>query len=99
MAKNTEGMLVEQAFKKPAQQKASEKEELKCEDFSNVLYRWILQLGKGKPAIEKVQLPPQTKAENPTNVEPVKPAVATGKAMSAAKFWEAMKLPKTGQVK
>lgn len=99
MAKNAGDDLLEQAFKKPALHKANAKEEVKCEDFSNILYRWMIQIGRGKSAIKNMQ-PPQAKPDPAAaNPEPARPSLSGSKGMSAANFWKTMKMSKVGQVK
>eukprot|EP00826_Nyctotherus_ovalis_P038225 TRINITY_DN3571_c0_g2_i1.p1 TRINITY_DN3571_c0_g2~~TRINITY_DN3571_c0_g2_i1.p1 ORF type:complete len:151 (+),score=20.81 TRINITY_DN3571_c0_g2_i1:1315-1767(+) len=99
MAKNAGDVLLEQAFKKPALLKANAKEEVKCEDFSNILYRWMIQIGRGKSAITKMQPPQNNPGAAAANPEPARPSLSGSKGMSAAKFWETMKMSKVGQVK
>eukprot|EP00826_Nyctotherus_ovalis_P038223 TRINITY_DN3571_c0_g1_i4.p1 TRINITY_DN3571_c0_g1~~TRINITY_DN3571_c0_g1_i4.p1 ORF type:complete len:139 (-),score=28.64 TRINITY_DN3571_c0_g1_i4:174-590(-) len=97
MAKNAGDVLLEQAFKKPALLKANAKEEVKCEDFSNILYRWMIQIGRGKSAITKMQPPQNNPGAAAANPEPARPSLSGSKGMSAAKFWETMKMSKVGQ--
>jgi hypothetical protein len=93
MAKSADDMLLEQAFKKPLQQKASAKEEVKCEDFSNILRRWMAQIKGPKSVIEKIQPTVNPRPAPMPSTDAPKPS---GMAVNAATFWEKLKLGNKG---
>lgn len=88
MAKAAGEKLLENAFKKPSQQKTNTKEELKCEDLGIALLQWKSQIGKSNrfniPLMSKTsEAPSSISAGNPTQA-------ATTKEKNATIFWKAM---------
>jgi len=96
MTKNVEDLLLEQVFKKSITQRIKDKEEEKCEDFSNILRRWMAQIGKGKSALEKLQpsVQPQSKPFAPNAVP-----IGSKEPSAVRLFWEEIQKPKTGSVR